>query len=49
MKNKKQKILSVLFVLSTIPCVVLERDATATVFALMIGIPMFFSKRRWLY
>lgn len=45
----KQKIIALVFILlSTLP-IWLDRDATMLVFALMIGIPMFFSKRRWFY
>ena len=45
----KQKIMAVLLVFLTVPCVLIEKDATATVLALMLAIPMFFSKKDWFY
>lgn len=42
-----QKIFAVLLVVLTIPCVILELDATATVFALFLAVPMFFGKKEW--
>ena len=48
-KMIKQKIIALLLIfLSTLP-IWLDRDSTMLGFALMIGIPMFFSKRRWFY
>lgn len=44
-----QKIAAVLLVILTIPCVIIEGDATATVFALFLAVPMFFSKKEWFY
>lgn len=43
----KQKIISVLLVALTIPVMVLDCDATATVFMLFLAVPMFFSKKEW--
>ena len=42
-----QKISAVLLVVLTIPGVILEGDATATVFMLFLSVPMFFSKKEW--
>ena len=42
-----QKIVAVLLVALTIPVIVLDRDATATVFMLFLSVPMFFSKKEW--
>ena len=42
-----QKISAVLLVVLTIPGVILDGDATATVFALFLAVPMFFSKKEW--
>ena len=42
-----QKIAAVLLVVLTIPVVIFEGDATATVFALLLAVPMFFSKKEW--
>ncbi len=44
-----QKIAAVLLVALTIPVIVLDGDATATVFALLLAVPMFFSKKEWFY
>ena len=43
----KQKIVAVLLVALTIPVIVLDGDATATVFMLFLAFPMFFSKKEW--
>lgn len=40
----KQKIIAVLFVLLTIPIILAEKDITATVFALIFAVPMFFDR-----
>ncbi len=40
-----QKIISVLMVALTIPVIVLDGDATATVFMLFLAVPMFFGKK----
>lgn len=45
----KQKIMAVLFVLLTVPVLLIEKEATATILALMLAIPMFFSKKDWFY
>ena len=42
-----QKIAAVLLVALTIPVIVLDGDATATVFMLFLAVPMFFSKKEW--
>ena len=48
-KMIKQKIIALLLIfLSTLP-IWLDRDSAMLVFALMTGLPMFFSKRRWFY
>ena len=44
-----QKISAVLLVVLTIPGVILDGDATATVFALFLAVPMFFSKKEWFF
>lgn len=44
-----QKIFAVLLVALTVPVVVLDGDATATIFMLFLTVPMFFSKKNWLY
>lgn len=43
----KQKIIAVLLVALTIPVIVLDCDATATVFMLFLAVPIFFSKKEW--
>lgn len=45
----KQKIIALVLIFLSTPPIWLDRDSTMLVFALMIGIPMFFSKSRWLY
>lgn len=35
--------------LCTLPVMLLESDATATVFVAMIAGPMFFAKENWIY
>lgn len=42
-----QKIIAVLLVVLTVPVIVLDCDATATVFMLFLAVPMFFSKKKW--
>lgn len=44
-----QKIVAVLLVALTIPIIVLDGDATATVFMLIFAVPMFFSRDSWFY
>lgn len=41
-----QKIVAFLMVALTIPVIVLDGDATATVFMLFLAVPMFFSKKK---
>lgn len=41
-----QKIIAFLMVALTIPVIVLDGDATATVFMLFLAVPMFFSKKK---
>ena len=41
-----QKIIAFLMVALTIPVIVLDCDATATVFMLFLAVPMFFSKKK---
>ena len=41
-----QKIVAVLLVGLTAPVIILDGDATATVFMLFIAVPMFFSKKK---
>ena len=43
----KQKIIAVLLVALTIPVIVFDGDATATVFMLFLAISIFFSKKEW--
>lgn len=45
----KQKIVAVLLVALTIPVIVIDGDATATVFMLLLAVPMFFSKKEWFF
>lgn len=40
----KQKIVAVILVLLTVPCIILDNDLTATVFMSMFAVPLFFSK-----
>ena len=42
-----QKIVAVLLVTLTIPVIVLDRDATSTVFMMLLAVPMFFGKKEW--
>ena len=41
-----QKILAILLVTLTIPAIVFDGDATATIFALLVAVPTFFSKKK---
>lgn len=43
------KLAAIALIALTIPLIVLENDATATVFISMFAIPMFFSKQRWIF
>lgn len=42
------KLAAVALVALTIPCMVLDGNATATVLMAMIAVPMFFSRRPWI-
>lgn len=44
-----QKIVAGLLVALTIPVIVLDGDATATVFMLFFAVPMFFSKKKMFF
>ena len=44
-----QKIMAVLLVLLTVPIIFMEKDATATGFALIFSVPMFVSRESWFY
>lgn len=44
-----QKIVAVLLVGLTAPVIILDGDATATVFMLFIAVPMFFSKKKMFF
>lgn len=44
-----QKIVAVLFVALTIPVIILNGDATATVVILFLAVPMFFSKKKMFF
>ena len=44
-----QKIAAVLLVGLTAPAIILDGDATATVFMLFIAVPMFFSKKKMFF
>lgn len=43
------KLGAVALLLLTLPCIILENDATATVFLAFFAVPMFFSKDPWIY
>ena len=45
----KNKLAAVGLILATVPCILLEGDATATVFVAMFAVPMFFSRQQWFY
>lgn len=45
----KNKLYALLLIACTMPVMLLEGDATATVFMSMIAVPMFFSKENWIY
>lgn len=42
------KLVAVALVALTIPCVVLEGNATAAVLMVLIAVPMFFSREPWI-
>lgn len=44
-----QKIVAVLLVALTVPVIILDRDATATVFMLFLAVPMFFGKKKMFF
>jgi hypothetical protein len=44
----KNKIYAVLFIMLGVLSVLIEYDATFFVFALMLGIPLFFAKENWI-
>lgn len=43
----RNKLAAVALVALTIPCMVLEGNATATVLMVLIAVPMFFSREPW--
>lgn len=45
----QNKLCAILLILCTLPVMLLESDATATVFVTMIALPMFFAKENWIY
>lgn len=44
----KNKLEAIAMLVCTVPCILLENDATATVFIGMIAVPMFFAKEPWI-
>lgn len=44
-----QKFVSLLLVVLTIPIIILDGDATFTVFISLLAVPMFFSKKEWFF
>ena len=44
-----QKIVAFLLLALTVPVIILDRDATATVFMLFLAVPMFFSKKKMFF
>ncbi len=44
----KNKIYSLLLILIGVVSILIDRDGTFFIFALMIGLPMFFSKENWI-
>lgn len=45
----KNKVVAVVLILLTLPCIILENDATATVFiGMFFSVPMFFSRKPWI-
>ena len=45
----QNKLCAILLILCTLPVMLLEGDATATVFVGFIAVPMFFAKESWVY
>lgn len=48
-KTLKNKFYAILLIGCTIPVTLIEGDATTTVLAVLITVPMFFSKKNWIY
>lgn len=48
-KTLKNKLYAILLIGCTLPVMLLDGDATATVFVSMFAIPMFFAKKNWIY
>lgn len=48
-KTWKNKICAIAMIICGMLGIVIEKDATALVFMLLIAVPMFFSKRNWFY
>lgn len=48
-KTLKNKLYAILLIGCTLPVMLLDGDATATVFASMFAVPMFFAKESWIY
>ena len=48
-KTLKNKLYAILLIGCTLPVMLLDGDATATVFVSIFAIPMFFSKTNWIY
>lgn len=45
----RNKLYALLLIICTLPVMLLEGDATATVFVAMIALPMFFAKENWIH
>ncbi len=48
MKNRNNKLAAFAFITVNFIGMLITKDATMLVFALMIGIPLFFSKENWI-
>ena len=48
-RTLKNKLYALLLIGCTLPVMLLEGDATATVFVGFIAVPMFFAKESWVY
>ena len=46
--NKKNKAVSIILVGSALAGTILTKDATPLPFALMVGVPLYFSKKNWI-
>ena len=44
----RNRLYALLLIACTLPVMLLESDATATVFVAMIALPMFFAKENWI-